>query len=93
MRNPLKPLGNIYTVTSFIFLITSIVAFAPTSINLISKIETGQPETVIAREVETDHYDLLVMGAFGHSRIRNLIIGSTTTEMIRSCKIPVLLFR
>lgn len=58
-----------------------------------TKIETGQPETTIAREVETDHYDLLVMGAFGHSRIRNLIIGSTTTEMMRSCKIPVLLFR
>jgi nucleotide-binding universal stress UspA family protein len=58
-----------------------------------TKFEPGQPETVIAREVETDAYGLLVMGAFGHSRIRNLIIGSTTTEMIRSCKIPVLLFR
>ncbi len=32
-------------------------------------------------------------GAYGHSRIRNLIIGSTTTEMIRSCKIPIVLFR
>jgi nucleotide-binding universal stress UspA family protein len=58
-----------------------------------TKFESGQPETVIAHEVETDAYDLMVMGAFGHSRIRNLIIGSTTTEMIRSCKIPVLLFR
>jgi len=37
--------------------------------------------------------NLLVMGAYGHSRIRYLIIGSTTTEMIRTCKIPVLLFR
>jgi nucleotide-binding universal stress UspA family protein len=34
-----------------------------------------------------------LMGAYGHSHIRNLIIGSTTTAMIRSCKIPVLLFR
>jgi nucleotide-binding universal stress UspA family protein len=33
------------------------------------------------------------MGAYGHSRIRTLIIGSTTTEVIRSCLIPVLLFR
>jgi nucleotide-binding universal stress UspA family protein len=48
---------------------------------------------VITREVETDAYELMIMGAFGHSRIRHLIIGSTTTEMIRSCKIPVLLFR
>ncbi len=58
-----------------------------------TKFESGQPETVITREVETDAYELMIMGAFGHSRIRNLIIGSTTTEMIRSCKIPVLLFR
>jgi nucleotide-binding universal stress UspA family protein len=58
-----------------------------------TKFEPGKPETVIAREVESDAYDLLVMGAFGHSRIRHLIIGSTTTEMIRNCKIPILLFR
>lgn len=53
----------------------------------------GQPETVIAEAVESEGIDLLVMGAYGHSRIRSLIIGSTTTEMIRSCKIPVVLFR
>ena len=53
----------------------------------------GQPDTVIARIVEEESVDLLVMGAYGHSRIRNLIIGSTTSEMIRACKIPVALFR
>lgn len=53
----------------------------------------GQPETVITEQVETHNYNLVLMGAYGHSRIRNLIIGSTTTEMIRSCKVPVLLFR
>lgn len=53
----------------------------------------GQPETVITDKVDTDGYDLVIMGAYGHSRIRNLIIGSTTTEMIRNCKVPVLLFR
>lgn len=53
----------------------------------------GQPEVVISQVVESEGIDLLVMGAYGHSRIRNLIIGSTTTEMVRSCKIPVVLFR
>jgi nucleotide-binding universal stress UspA family protein len=53
----------------------------------------GQPETAIANVVEEQGIDLLVMGAYGHSRIRSLIIGSTTTEMVRSCKIPVLLLR
>jgi nucleotide-binding universal stress UspA family protein len=53
----------------------------------------GQAETTIARYVEDEGIDLLVMGAYGHSRIRSLIIGSTTTEMVRSCKIPLLLLR
>jgi len=53
----------------------------------------GQPETVLGALVEAAGYDLLVMGAYGHSRIRSLIIGSTTTEMIRSCKVPVVLIR
>lgn len=53
----------------------------------------GQPDQVISNTVETEGIDLLVMGAYGHSRIRNLIIGSTTSEMIRLCKIPVVLFR
>ncbi|OED38170.1 universal stress protein UspA [Chromatiales bacterium (ex Bugula neritina AB1)] len=58
-----------------------------------SDVRRGQPETVIADAVEQEHFDLLVMGAYGHSRIRNLIIGSTTTQMVRSCKIPVILYR
>ena len=53
----------------------------------------GQPDEVIARTVRDESFGLLVMGAYGHSRIRTLIIGSTTTEMIRSCLIPVMLFR
>ncbi|MDF1721737.1 MAG: universal stress protein [Minwuia sp.] len=53
----------------------------------------GQPDKVIANKVEIEKIDLLVMGAYGHSRIRSLIIGSTTSEMIRSCLVPVMLFR
>ncbi|MEO6054349.1 MAG: universal stress protein, partial [Chthoniobacterales bacterium] len=36
---------------------------------------------------------LLVMGAYGHSRIRQLMVGSTTTAMVRTCQVPVLMFR
>ncbi|UUP17366.1 universal stress protein [Nitratireductor thuwali] len=57
------------------------------------EIAPGQAEIVIAERVESERFNLLVMGAYGHSRIRSLIIGSTTTEMLRSCKIPVMLFR
>jgi len=58
-----------------------------------SQIVQGPPDLLIASAVETDDIGLLVMGAYGHSRIRSLIIGSTTAEMIRLCKIPVVLFR
>ena len=37
--------------------------------------------------------DLLIMGAYGHSVIRHLLIGSITTDLIRRCKTSVLLFR
>jgi len=40
-----------------------------------------------------ESHDLVVMGAYGHSRIRSLIIGSTTTATVRSCKVPLLLMR
>lgn len=53
----------------------------------------GDPERVIAEHVRDNAIDLLVMGAYGHSRIRHLIVGSTTTSVIRSCLIPVLLLR
>jgi len=56
-------------------------------------IEDGEPEKVIARAVEQHKSDLLVMGAYGHSRIRSFIIGSTTAEMVRSVLVPVMLFR
>ncbi len=59
----------------------------------LTRIVPGQPETVIAEAVANEGFDLLVMGAYGHSRIRTLMIGSTTTELMRSCRVPVVLFR
>ena len=53
----------------------------------------GEPEDVIAEKAQNDNFDLLVMGAYGHSRIRTMIIGSTTSQLLMLCKIPVLLFR
>ncbi len=53
----------------------------------------GAPDKVISDMVEKEGFDLLAMGAYSHSRLRSLFIGSTTTEMIRSCKVPVVIFR
>lgn len=58
-----------------------------------TEILPGHPEDALAEKIAAAGMNLLVMGAYGHSRIRNLIIGSTTTAMIQACRIPVLLFR
>lgn len=58
-----------------------------------SELLSGDPDEVIADTVKEDNSDLLVMGAYGHSRIRQMIVGSTTSAMIRKTKRPVLLFR
>ncbi|WP_028794214.1 universal stress protein [Thalassobaculum salexigens] len=53
----------------------------------------GQPDRVIAKYVEDVGIDLLVMGAYSHSRFRHLFLGSTTEETIRNCLIPALIYR
>ncbi len=58
-----------------------------------SHIVEGQPDKALAKMIEDHDFGILVMGAYGHSRIRRLIIGSTTSEMIRSCKVPIVLVR
>ncbi len=54
---------------------------------------SGEPEKAISDYIEQNKISLLLMGAYGHSRIRHLVIGSTTVQLLRSVQVPVLLFR
>jgi nucleotide-binding universal stress UspA family protein len=53
----------------------------------------GDADHVLAEYVRANAIDLLVMGAYGHSRLRQLIVGSTTTTLLRTTRIPILLLR
>jgi nucleotide-binding universal stress UspA family protein len=53
----------------------------------------GDPESALPEYIGANDIDLLVMGAYGHSRIRQLLVGSTTTTMIRTSSVPLLLLR
>ena len=55
--------------------------------------ERDKAEKVIPGVVAATEDSLLVMGAYGHSPIRRMIVGSTTTEMVRTVKAPVLMVR
>jgi nucleotide-binding universal stress UspA family protein len=47
------------------------------------------PEEAIPALLQSHGNVLLVLGAYGHSRIRQLIVGSTTTALLRLCTVPV----
>lgn len=53
---------------------------------------TGQVDHEVSEYVTHNDTDLLITGAYGHSRIRDLFIGSTTTELMRRCRIAFMLF-
>jgi len=53
----------------------------------------GEPEDVLPAVVKAQGAALLLMGAYGHSRIRQLVIGSTTTTLLRLSDVPVLILR
>ena len=55
--------------------------------------ERDKAEKVIPGVVAATEHSLLLMGAYGHSPIRRMIVGSTTTEMVRTVKAPVLMVR
>lgn len=57
------------------------------------RIIAGEVEPVL-NEYRMEHgIDLVVMGAYGHSKIRQFLVGSTTTSVLRQTTIPLLLLR
>ncbi len=46
---------------------------------------------VLARHVWDQNADMLVMGAYGHSRFREAILGGATRDMLEKAEVPVLM--
>lgn len=53
----------------------------------------GEVESVLCGYREKHDIDIVVMGAYGHSRIRQFFVGSTTAKVISQAHVPVLLLR
>lgn len=67
-------------------------AFAPDH-PVSTVMDRAKAEQLIPSVVAASEQALLLMGAYGHSPIRRLIVGSTTTEMVRTVRVPVLMVR
>ena len=68
-------------------------ALAAGGLEVHTAIRAGEVEPTLHAYRAEHGIDLLVMGAYGHSRIRQFFVGSTTTSMIRTTRTPLLLLR
>ena len=53
----------------------------------------GEIEPALHQYQQEHAVDMVVMGAYGHSRLREFFVGSTTNNMIRNATVPHLLLR
>lgn len=62
-------------------------------IEVISKILPGKPDQLLCEYQDKHAIDMTVMGAFSHTRIHDLLLGSFTTKMLTNTQKPLLLLR
>ncbi|MDF1832579.1 MAG: universal stress protein [Porticoccaceae bacterium] len=53
----------------------------------------GEIEPALHDYQQAHNVDMVVMGAYGHSRLREFFVGSTTNNMIKNATVPHLLLR
>jgi len=53
----------------------------------------GRESDEILKFIREGSVELMVMGAYGHNRLREWLLGSTTSHIIQNSPIPVLLIR
>lgn len=53
----------------------------------------GDPSEVIAEQAKANEINLLVMGAYGHTKVREWVVGSVTAYVMNHAPCPLLLIR
>jgi nucleotide-binding universal stress UspA family protein len=48
---------------------------------------------ILKNKAYDEDADLFVMGAYGHSRLREFVLGGVTEDMLSDCALPLLMFR
>lgn len=55
--------------------------------------QADQVDQAIAAYVTENKINLVLTGAYSHSRIRSVLLGSTTASLIKACHVPLILIR
>lgn len=56
-------------------------------------VSSGKESEEILKFIKQGSVELMVMGAYGHNRVREWLLGSTTSTILQKSPIPVLLIR
>lgn len=68
-------------------------ALADQGMEVHQAIRDGDVERALHAYQEEHDIDVLIMGAYGHSRIRRFLVGSTTTKMLETARKPLVILR
>ncbi|MHC5307731.1 universal stress protein [Bartonella sp. LJL80] len=71
----------------------SIAKLRSAGFDVLSYTTDKNPEQMLQEEVVDQNIDMLVMGAFSHSKLRKLFFGSVSQSIILKAKVPVLVMR
>jgi nucleotide-binding universal stress UspA family protein len=55
------------------------------------EVENGDVTETLRRRAILSRADMIVMGAFVHSRLRQMVLGGVTQSLLKSCPVPLLL--
>lgn len=61
--------------------------------SVVATILKGEPSLALCQYQEEQHIDLTLMGAFSHSRLREIVLGSMTAKMLLGANKPLWLLR
>lgn len=62
-------------------------------LNVIPALLEGDINEQLTRYQQEQNIELIVMGAFGHSRLRQFFVGSNTLKMLENTQVPLIIMR
>ena len=57
--------------------------------NVVESSDTGQVTNILMSEAEKCGADTIVLGAYSHSRFKEMILGGVTQDMLSKCTLPL----
>lgn len=75
------------------YLTAAVQALQGAGLEASSALIPGNPQDAIAATLKDPSFNLLVMGAYSHSPLRQLFLGSKTSDLLKASRVATLLLR